>query len=197
MAQITIDADSDSNGVRNTAESTWTAARSATTGSTTTFVIDASNSATFQCGRYFGLFDLSGIAAGSTITAATFVHPAISNNTNDNSITVHVGEHTATDPIDGNSYNDLTLDSDTSFGSVAVSGLSTSGTTNITLDAGGLSYLQGVIGSTAKLSLRSDLDRDNSSPAGINQYTISVTAPDLIVTYTPPEGGEQGYSFFL
>ena len=74
MANITIDVSATSNGVRSDIVGVWNDARTDPTAKEiTNFITQASTA--FQCGRYFGFFDLSGIPAGATINSAKIVHP--------------------------------------------------------------------------------------------------------------------------
>lgn len=186
---LTIDTSATSNGVvSDIGLATWNTARTDDPAKEVSSFITASvSTGNYQCGRYFGFFDMSGIPAGSTITAAKIVHPVISNYTNTAGGAVHIVEHVATDPI---SIADFllykSLDSDVSFGNVNYSGLSQVTTTDITINATGITYLASVIGGTAKLGLRSSFDINNSAPVGDSQYTCSVTGFDLVVTYTEP-----------
>lgn len=184
MAQTTIDASAGSNGVRS-GVGTWATIRAeATGGSTTTFITQASSAT--QLGRCFLFFDLSGIPSGSTIDSATLVHPIVGNHTSAGGGNVHIIEHTATDPVDTASYNDITLNGDTSLGTETYANISDSASTNITVNATGITYLTAQIGSTAKIGLRSSFDIDNSAPGANSQYTATSTNFDLIVNYTPP-----------
>lgn len=190
MAVITIDADSDSNGVRSDAGfGAWNDARiDDPAAGVTSFITQANTS--FQCGRYFAFFPMTSIPSGSTITAAKLVHPVVGNKTDLNSGSIHIVEHIATDPIGVDDFkNYKSLDSDTSFGIKDVTDLSTSATTDITINATGITYLESVIQGTAKIGLRSSEDFDNASPSNNSQYTTSVTDFDLQITYTPIAGG--------
>lgn len=190
MAQTTIDAKTGSNGVRSAVD-TWATARSATTGTVTNWVMSTLNAGNYQIGRVFVNFDVSTIPSGSTITGVTFVHPAISNNTNNNGITIYVVDHTGADPTVADDYNNIDLNSDTTYGSVAMSGLSTGGATNIVLDASGIAVVQTALDGSAlaKFCLRTSPDTANSAPAGVNEYSITVVNSDLIVDYTTPITG--------
>ncbi len=189
MVTATIDADSDSNGVRTAVEASWAVARTAAGTATTNFITQASSGP--QLGRYFAFFDLVSIPTGSTISTAKMVHPSVANKLSTAGGSIHIVEHVATDPIgtgDMTSYK--TLNGDTSFGSETYANVSTGGTFDITINASGITYLTTQIGSIAKIGLRSSHDIDNSAPGGglFSQYTCSVTAHDLVIDYVPPPG---------
>lgn len=193
MAQATINAKSTSNAVRSGIEGTWEDARTAATNpkGLTTFVTQAVGPSSFQCGRYFGLFDLTSIPSGSRVSSVDFIHPVVSNFLNPEGASVSVVDHTASDPVVVGDFSSITLNSDTTYGSVAMSSLSTTQTTAISLDSNGISIIQTAVNSRslAKLGLRSSLDINNTSPAGITEYTSAVQDFQLRVNYIPPGGG--------
>lgn len=195
MAVLTQSEAGGGNGVRVTGQADWATARSQTTGTTTNFVIDNTKvgAGNFQLSRGFFWFNTASIGQGSTISAAVFRHPAISNNTNDEAITVHVVGHTGTETTIAGA--DIDQIGATSYGSVLMSGLSTSVTTDISLNATGLAAINK--GGNTAIGLIGSLDKDNTSPNGINQYTITVTSPVLEVTYTPVSGGQETVAFFI
>ncbi len=187
--QATLTAKNTSNGIRSGIEGTWVDARTAAIAakSLTTFVTQAA--VPFQCGRYFGLFDVtSEVPRHSKVISVTFVHPAIGNFSNDDSAVAHVIEHTAGDPVATGDFLDITLNGDTSFGSETFANIN-SGGANITLNASGILVVQTAVknGTLAKLGLRSNRDIDNNIPSGNSQYTMSVTTAQLIITYNPPQ----------
>jgi len=191
MAQVTINAKTGSTGVRSNVD-TFSNARSASSGTTTNFVLqNTKTGGSYQIGRGFLNFTITSIPRGSKITAVTFVHPAVANFLNSDSLTTHIVDHTGNDPIVGADYDLITLDSDTSYGSVALSGLSTSTTTNISLDSNGVALLQTALdtgASIVKYAIRGSSDVNNSAPSGFNEYTIVSTDAQITVTYTPSGG---------
>lgn len=188
MPQITLTATSDSNGYRYTAQPNWNAARNGGSGNnaTSSFIESANSGGVYENGRYFGFFDASLIPAGSKINSVIWRHPAIANNSNVDGVTMHIVSHTAVAPLDSSDYS---TNGSTSLGSVTQSGLSTSATTDITLNATGIANFVAAI--TNKFGLITSLDLNNISPSinGGSQYTASVTGHQLIVDYTAPGGG--------
>lgn len=194
MAQITIDAESGSAGVLTDAMSTWTEAREATTGtvSDTVGLSNTKAAGSFRCGRLFTNFVSTGIPAGSKITNVVLRHPKISSVDNDSGITVYVVDHTGSNPIVAADINNITLNSDTTYASSLLSAMSTTGTTDFTLDANGIAVVQSAVNSQSliKLALRGSMDIDNETPGpgdnDSNGYQSTIDNADLIVTYTPP-----------
>ena len=195
MAVLTQTEAGGGNGVRVTGQTDWATAKSQTTGSTTNFVVDNTkvSANNFQLSRGFFWFNTASLGQGATISAAVFRHPAITNNTNDEAITVHVVGHTGTETTIAT--GDFDLIGTTSYGSVLMSGLSTSVTTDISLNATGLAAINK--GGNTAIGLIGSLDKDNTTPTGINQYTITPTDPVLEVTYTPASGGQETVAFFI
>jgi hypothetical protein len=130
-------------------------------------------------------FDTSSLTSGAVISAAKIVHPVMANNTNTDAITIHLVTHTA--PSTTIAFGDYDAVGSTSFGSVLMSGLSTSTTTDIVLNATGIAAINKT-GNTA-IALRTNKDIDNSDPTGYNEYTASLGDFDLVVTYTVPSSG--------
>jgi len=184
MAQLISTTSSGSNGVRSDVSGSWSAARTDNPANgVTNFVTQAATN--FQCGRWFGFFDLSSIPAGSTIDSVTFTFPAVGNVTDSDSGSVDVVEHIASDPVAvGDFLNYKSLNSDVSFGNVDVTNLNTGSTTDVTINATGITYIEAQVGGTAKIGLRSSEDFGNSAPSGNSQYTMSVTGVTLTINYT-------------
>lgn len=193
MPQIIIDIDADSNGVNSDIGiNPWNVARTDDPAKeVTNYVCVAVGAIPYQCSRFFGFFDMSGIPTGSKIDSATLVHPDADNHTSAAGGSVNVVEHVASDPIGVDDFlNYKVLNGDTSFGSVNYSSINTSGTTDFTLNASGITYLESVIGGIAKIGLRSSFDINNSAPGAADSgYNCTVTDFDLIINYTPPSAG--------
>lgn len=190
-SSVTITTSSGADGVGPAVNVSWATVRNATTGTlNATYLINRLNAGNYSITRHFFFFDLSptNIPAGSIITGITFVHPVVGNVTNDESMTIHLTAHTAADPIVEASYNDITLDGDTSWSEKAISDLSTSETTNITVNSTGIAAAQSALGGTWKVCIRGDKDLDDTTPTGVNQYSYTQDNAQIIVTYNPPGG---------
>lgn len=167
----------------------WSAARNFATGSTQNFVGEAGASA-YQLMRSFYLFDTSTIPNGAVVNSVTLVHPVASNFTNNSTEYMCVVNHSATDPISSGTnastnFGSITLNGDTSYGSVNLTLVGTAvGTFGISLSAGGISNL--VAGGTTRYAFRTAGDINNSDPGtNVNQYTITHSAVQIIVDYNP------------
>lgn len=137
--------------------------------------------------RSFLFFDLSGVPVGRTITSAILTALGLG----DSGHVVSIQEGTQHDPLVENDFFEFT---GTFFNQQAwVIGSGPGWTLNeITFNAGGLTYLNGVIGSTAKLCVR-DYTRDylDSEPpmggykAGIafSEYATEAHRPILTLVY--------------
>lgn len=137
--------------------------------------------------RSFLYFDLSGVPVGRTITSAVLTALGLG----DSSHVISIQEGTQHDALEADDFFEFT---GTYFNQQTwVIGSAPDWTLNeITFNAGGLTYLNGVIGSTAKLCVR-DYTRDylNSEPpfggykAGLafSEYATAARRPILTVVY--------------
>jgi hypothetical protein len=190
---VTITTSSGADGVAPAVDGTWATVRNASTGSTgQAYIENYLDGANYKIGRKFTFFDLTttNIPADATITAITFVHPVAANvAVADAGVAVHLTAHTADDPVVGGAFDDITLNSPTSFGNCAFNSLSTSVATNITVNAAGITAANAAKGGVWKLCLRGSRDIDNAAPTGVNQYSFTTDNCQIIVTYTVPTSG--------
>ena len=197
---VTITTSSGANGTVAPPNATWSTVRGAAAGSgLESFFIERFEGGNYRIARHFFFFDLSttNIPADATITAITFVHPVVSSVTNDNSISIHLAAHTSADPVSTASYNDLTLNGATSWAEKNVADLSTGGSTNIVMNAAGITAANTALGGTWKVMIRGDGDLDNSAPAGKNQYNFTDDDVQISVTYTQPGSPSSGFFALL
>lgn len=188
--------------VRNNGAASWATLRAAATGTvasyagTTTQVYADGTAGDQYIDRLFIPFDLSSLS-GATVTAAVLSVFGTSSNS---------GAGGAIGLVSGSPAS-ITALATTDFGSVGsteymtrvnFSAASWPAYNNWTLNASGITYLQGRVGSTAALVLRSSFDIDNSAPGtgtfssfAINASEATGTANDpyLTITYTMPVGG--------
>ncbi len=132
-------------------------------------------------------FDTSALTPNAYITAAKIVHPAIANNNNNDGISIYFVTHAApsTTIVAGDFDSGIGT---ISFGSIAMSSLSTSVTTDIPLNASGIAAINKT-GNTP-IALLSSHDFNNVEPIGsANEYTTQYANFDLVVTYTLQGGG--------
>ena len=199
MAQVTISTSTGADGVAPAVNATWSTVRNAATGTTgqATF-LDRNDGGNYQIGRYFTFFDLgvANIPATATITAITFVFPVIASLQNADSDSLVLTAHTAADPPVDASFNDITLDSPTSFGTKTFATLSTSDPTNITMTADAVTAAQAALGGIWKVCIRGNRDVTDAAPTGLNQFGFTLDDCDIIVTYTLPASGGS-YSYFM
>lgn len=199
MAQVTISTSTGADGI-SSANATFSTARNAASGGTgNEAMLDRLNAGTYTMTRHFYYFDLSttNIPAGATITAVTFVHPAIGGFQNADTDSIYLTAHTANDPADANSFNDITLDGATSFGTETFANLNTGSPVNVTMNAAGIAAAQAALGGTWKVCMRGGRDYNNSAPTGLNQYTFTNDDVDLIVTYTTASTTQAGSFYFM
>lgn len=183
MATLTADALAGNNSCIQNAEATWAAAIGGGGEGTSSYIVVADRIAAdnWSCSRTFLWFDTSSLGAGATISAAKLVHPLIANVGNTDNLTIHVVGHTAADTtIVAGDYDTI---GSTSYGNVAVSGLSEATTTDITLNATAIAAISKT-GNTA-IGIRSNKDKDAVEPTTSNGYTANRANFDLVITYTP------------
>lgn len=187
MSTLTADALAGGNTASMSNEATWNAVATGAGEALSGYTISADKigAGNFTGTRTLLFFDTSSLTSGAVISSAKIVHPAIANNTNTDAITVHLVTHTApSTTIEAGDYDAVGA---TSFGSVLMSGLSTSLTTDIALNATGIAAISKT-GNTA-IALRTNRDIDNSEPTGYNEYTATLANFDLVIEYTLPTSG--------
>ena len=196
MAQTTITTSTGADGVAPAANAVWATERGATTGGTgnATF-LDRNDGGNYTIGRYFTFFDLGvgNIPAAATITAITFVFPIISSLQNADTDSVVLTAHTASDPPVGDDFNNITLNSPTSFGTETFANLSTVGVTNITMTADAITAAQAALGSVWKVCIRGNRDVTDAAPTGLNQFSFTIDDSQITITYTLPESGGMAF----
>lgn len=200
MASLTAYSTTADGLVRNNGSSSWATLRNATDG---TAAYNAQTAAASLCladgttadkyiDRSFYYFDLSSIPQNATITSATLsLYVSAASSAAGGSVTVVEGTQAATlttadfDQVGSTEF----VDSRTNF-----SALTATAYNNFTLNAAGLTYVQGKFASTAKLALRSSFDLDNSAPGTtvyssmsgyFSDHTGTTEDPILTVVYTP------------
>ncbi len=191
MATTIITRDDDGGSVSNTGAASWILARDAASGialqtlpliATANMIYVREIGSTWGVVRQFQKFDLSGILAGATITAAQINYE------------VHVTTGAGFSMyIQESSYGTLSLDDFSNFtgpilGSAAAGG---SGSQSLSLNSLGLAYLESKIGGFAELCFRdSGYDYDDVDPAPGGYHRINTNFDDspqttLEITYIP------------
>lgn len=196
----TIYAASGDGCVRNMTQATWAAARGnasgtlaqPTPGNAFGAYVGKNGAADWDVIRGFLAFDLSGIPAGATITAATL---SVQVNTvydllGSGGLGVVEGTQASISTL---ATSDFSLVGSTELATrKTLASLSTSVYTDFALNAAGLAVLQAGVGSSAKLALRTGRDIDNTTPASTNyegvlvyfsEQTGTSQDPKLVVTY--------------
>ena len=163
-------------------EASWAAVRGGAGESlgSYTFIADKIGAGNFSGCRTLLFFDTH-LLANSKIISAKLVHPPIANFSNLDSGSVHIVTHAApsTTIVTGDYDSGIGT---TSFGSVALSSLSTTLTTDITLNADGIAAINKT-GNTP-IALLSSFDFNNSEPASNgNEYTADRSLFELVVVY--------------
>lgn len=185
----TITAKSSSQSLITTVDASFTTVRGWGTSQGATSFFGLAGGAAYQMMRAFFLFDTTSIPAGAVINSVTFIQPGpVSNFTNNSTAFVCVTTHTATDPVgtalNNTNYGSVTLNGDTSFGSLNMNVLGTAvGNIGIPLSQAGVNNL--IIGGTTRYALRTDLDINNSDPGtNTNQYVSTITNFQIVVDYS-------------
>ena len=137
--------------------------------------------------RVFLWFDTSTLPDNAVISSAKLVFPAVNSTSSDNTLGFGFTTHTAASTPTTADWDSCTINSPTEFTTrIALTSLSTSGTTDVALNANGLSAISK--SASTPILLRGSLDIDNSAPVNLNEPTFDYSAFVLSVTYTS-EGG--------
>lgn len=205
MASAQIYSTSGDGLLRNSGTSSWATLRNAATGSLASSTgnstqVYADNQADFvnrYIDRAIFQFDLTAVPSGATITAAVLsLYCSSFDATAGGAIGIVSGSPASSTSLATSDFGNV--GSTEYITRVNISALSFPVYKDFTLNASGISYLQGKIGSTAALVLRTSFDIDNSAPTA-NSYSSAAFStveasgssqdPYLTVTYTPAAAG--------
>lgn len=173
----------------------WATVRDATdsTSNAATYEVESDYGApTWTIQRVFLPIDTSSIPANATITAVTLNFNARYEQSQTSTV-VHLIQTTqATTSSRANAdYNNVSF---TSGGSVATPD-ATLTAKSITGNATALTWI--VKGGTTLLGVISAADQGNIDPNGGTNHFATLTAPELVVTYTTPDSAASGYAFII
>lgn len=182
LSTANISATSGSDGSNISNATSWANARDATNGTWSSDSLLRSvktDPTTWQNARFFGFFDATTVVPpNATVIAINFQFPAVSNKNDGDTTSVNIISHTANNPLASGTYNNYGT---TSFGTETFANISTSTTTNIALNASGLTAF--VKNGNNKYGAVTNRDFANSAPTGNNGFNFTSISVKLIVTY--------------
>lgn len=143
--------------------------------------------------RNFFHFDISSIPTTAVIVSAFLRLPGTNtSNNNTDTDTLNVVKSTiASNTVVATS--DWTNFDTTVFGSLAFASYNNAANNDIAINATGLTYLQTVVGSHAKLAVVTAKDIAAATPTGYNNQTANPTGLLLSVTYQTTDEGDYSY----